>query len=417
MRDGDVTPIVDADTVRRAVASAQDEVCGALRCVAARLGAGANGLSVHERQEARTLDELAREASQLHAVQAASSDAQLLTRARELTSRADEIIRRVGELQAFAPGPPAYDMADDTLSAALTDLLDAIEAAGRELASAVPQEGAIVLPYRWVYDVRLLSHGLGHYADLFDRIAGWITRSQGAEHAEAAHDALQRSEAEAAALAAHLAAVPGRLHTAANAARLAARRCSLVELKELVLESPTTTLQIDGHEIAITLRATKPANEYGIRVDRRAYPDPLVVYSDMELAGVIAEAVGLDLSDLAQRRRAQQQAQLACRRLAAIVAYQASARLGDPNDAADSSDPSAPALPDDCRPDSRGDLTELLRDLADERWPIAATITDSLTAVCEQLGDGDAQRGIRRLAQVDDDLAALALIQLVGVRR
>ena len=81
MRNGDVTPIVDADTVRRAVASAQDEVCGALRCVAARLGAGASGLSVHERQEARTLDELACEASQLHAVQAASSDAQLLTRA------------------------------------------------------------------------------------------------------------------------------------------------------------------------------------------------------------------------------------------------------------------------------------------------------------------------------------------------
>ena len=152
---------------------------------------------------------------------------------------------------------------------------------------------------------------------------------------EAAHDALQRSEAEAAALAAHLAAVPRRLNTAANAARLAARRCSLVELKELVLESPTTTLQIDGHEIAVTLRATMPANEYGLRVDRRAYPDPLVVYSDAELAGVIAEAVGLDLSDLAQRRRAQQQAQLACRRLAAIVAYQASARLGDPNDAAD----------------------------------------------------------------------------------
>jgi hypothetical protein len=125
------------------------------------------------------------------------------------------------------------------------------------------------------------------------------------------------------------------LHSAANAARLAARRCSLVELKELVLESPTTTLQIDGHEIAVTLRATMPANEYGLRVDRRAYPDPLVVYSDAELPGVIAEAVGLDLSDLAQRRRAQQQAQLACRRLAAIVAYRASARLGDPNDATD----------------------------------------------------------------------------------
>ena len=141
-----------------------------------------------------------------------------------------------------------------------------------------------------------------------------------------------------------------------------------------------------------------------------------MVYSDAELAGVIAEAVGLDLSDLAQRRRAHQQAQLARRRLAAIVAYQASARLGDPNDVADSSDPSAPALPDDCRPDSRGDLTELLRDLADERWPIAATITDSLTAVRRQLGDGDTQRGIRRLAELDDDLAALALIQLVGIR-
>jgi hypothetical protein len=41
MRDGDVTPIVDADSVRRAVAGAQDEVCGALRCVSARVGAGA----------------------------------------------------------------------------------------------------------------------------------------------------------------------------------------------------------------------------------------------------------------------------------------------------------------------------------------------------------------------------------------
>jgi hypothetical protein len=40
-----------------------------------------------------------------------------------------------------------------------------------------------------------------------------------------------------------------------------------------------------------------------------------------------------------------------------------------------------------------------------------------LTAVCRQLGDGDTRRGIRRLAQLDDDMAALALIQLVGVRR
>ena len=195
--------------------------------------------------------------------------------------------------------------------------------------------------------------------------------------------ALHLSDGEATALAAHLAALPRRLRTAANAARLAARRCSLVELKELVLEWPTTKLQIDEHEIADhAARDQARQRVRGCSSIDSAYPDPLVVYSDAELAGVIAEAVGLDLSDLAQRRRAQQQAQLACRRLAAIVAYQASARLGDPNDAADSSDPSAPALPDDCRPDSRGDLTELLRDLADERWPITATMTDSLTAVC-----------------------------------
>ena len=68
MRDGDVTPIVDADTVRRAIAAAQNEVCGALRCVATRLGRGAFRLTVHERSAARTLDELGLEASELHAV-------------------------------------------------------------------------------------------------------------------------------------------------------------------------------------------------------------------------------------------------------------------------------------------------------------------------------------------------------------
>jgi hypothetical protein len=125
------------------------------------------------------------------------------------------------------------------------------------------------------------------------------------------------SDAEATALAEHLAALRRRLPAAANAARLAARRCSLGELKELVLELPTTKLQIDDHEIAITLHETKPANGYALLVDHAAYPDPFVLYSDDELAGVIAEAAGLDLSDLAQRRRAQRGAQLARRRLAA----------------------------------------------------------------------------------------------------
>ena len=106
MRDGDVTPIVDADTVRRAIASAQDEVCGALRCVASASGPQARpGSACMSATEARTLDELGLQASELHAVQAASSDAQLLKRAAELKSRADEIIRRVGELQAFALKP------------------------------------------------------------------------------------------------------------------------------------------------------------------------------------------------------------------------------------------------------------------------------------------------------------------------
>jgi hypothetical protein len=185
-----------------------------------------------------------------------------------------------------------------------------------------------------------------------------------------------------------------------------------VELKELVLESPTTKLQIDDHEIAITLRETTPANGYTLRVDHAAYSEPFVLYSDGELVGAIAEAAGLDLSQLAQRRRAHRYAQLARRRLAAIVAYGASTRLGDPNDAADCGDPSAPTLPDDCRPDSRGDLTELLRDLADERWPIGATLKDSLTAVATQLGDGDPQRGISSmLAHPDEDPVHQALIR------
>ena len=321
-------------------------------------------------------------------------------------------MRRVGELQAFAAGPPAHDIADEPHRAALADLLDAIDAADRELASAVPDAGPFGMSYAWVYDARLLSHGLGHYANLLDQLAGWIKRSQAAERADAVEHALRLSDAEATALAEHLAALRRRLPAAANAARLASRRCSLVELKELVLESPTTKLQIDDHEIAITLRTTKPAKGYTLRVDHTAYPEPFVRYSDSELVGAIAEAAGLDLSDLAQRRRAQRLAQLARRRIAAIVAYRASARLGDPNDAADCDDPSAPTLPDDCRPDSRGDLTELLRDLADERWPITATLKDSLTAVAEQLGGGDAQRGISRmLAHRDEDPADQALIQ------
>jgi hypothetical protein len=412
MRDADVTPIVDADTARRAIVSAQDEVCGALRGVATRLGRGAIGLTVHERREARTLDELGLQASELHAVQAASSDAQLLKRAGQLKARADDIVRRVGELQAFAPRPPAHDLTDEPHRAALADLLDSIDAANRELASAVPDGGPFRMPYAWVYDARLLSHGLGHYANLFDQLAGWIKRSQVAERAEATDHARSLSDAEATALAEHLAALRRRLPAAANAARLAARRCSLLELKELVLESPTTKLQIDDHEIAITLHETQPTNGYALLVDRTAYPDPFVLYSDDELAGVIADAAGLDLSDLAQRRRAQRGAQLARRRLAAIVAYRASARLGDPNDAADCSDPSAPMLPHDCRPDSRGDLTELLRDLADERRPITAALKDSLTAVAKQLGDGDAQRGISKLlGDTDEDPVAQALIR------
>jgi hypothetical protein len=323
MRDADVTPIVDADTARRAIATAQDAVCGALRGVARRLGRGAIGLTVHERKEARTLDELGLQASELHAVQAASSEEQLLKRAGEHKARADDIVRRLGKLQAFAPRPPAHDLTDEPHRAALADLLDAIDAANRELASAAPDDGPFRMPYAWVYDARLLSHGLGHYANLFDQLAGWIQRSQAAERAEAADHARSLSDAEATALAEHLAALRRRLPAAANAARLAARRCSLVELKELALESPTTKLQIDDHEIAITLDETKPANGYALRVDHSAYPDPFMLYSDDELAGVIAEAAGLDLSDLAQRRRAHRGAQLARRRLAAIVAYRA----------------------------------------------------------------------------------------------
>ena len=176
MRDGDVTPIVDADTVRRAIASAQEEVCGALRCVATRLGRGAIGLTVHERREARTLDELGLQASELHVVQAASSDAQLLKRAAELKTRADEIVRRVGELQTFAPGQLVHDVPEKPHRAALIDLLDALEAVDRELASAVPDDGPFRMPYAWVYDARLVSHGLGHYANVFDQLAGWIKR-------------------------------------------------------------------------------------------------------------------------------------------------------------------------------------------------------------------------------------------------
>ena len=412
MRDGDVTSIVDADMVRRAIATAQNEVCGALRCVARRLGGGATQLSMRDRSAARTLDELGLQASELHAVQAASSDAELLKRAAELKTRADDIVRRVGELQAFALKPPAYDIPEEPHRVALNDVLNAIDAADRELASAVPDDAPFPMLYAWVYDARILSHGLGHYANLFDQLAGWIQRSIAAERAEAAQHAMHLSDGEATALAAHLAALPRRLRTAANAARLAARRSSLVELKELVLEWPTTKLQIDEHEIAITLRETEPANGYALLVDHTAYPDPFVLYSDDELAGVIAEAAGLDLSDLGQRRRAPGNAQLARRRLAAIVAYRASARLGDPNDAADSRDPSAPTLPDDCRPDSRGALTELLRDLADERWPITATLKVSLTAVAKQLGHGDPQRGISRmLTHPDEDPAHQALIR------
>ncbi|MCA1701133.1 MAG: hypothetical protein LC790_20430, partial [Actinobacteria bacterium] len=57
-------------------------------------------------------------------------------------------------------------------------------------------------------------------------------------------------------------------------------------------------------------------------------------------------------------------------------------------------------------------LTEVLRDLADERWPITATLKDSLTAVAKQLGEGDPQRGISRmLAHPDEDPADQALIE------
>lgn len=412
MPDGDVTPIVDADALRRAVSSAQDDVHIALRRLAGHIGRhGAGRLSVEERQESRTLDELGREVAELNAVQAASTDAQLLRRP-ELKQRADAIIRRVGELQAFAPVTPDHDVREDRLSAALNAMIDAIEGAERELANARPQEDHHRLPGGWIYDARLVSFGLAAFEGVFDALARWITRSQHAERGAAAHDAHPLGDAEAAAARMHLSAVPRRLRAASSAAQLAARRSSLVELKELLLEWPSTKMRIDDTVIEVWLLTTQPANGYGLRVDGVSYPDPFTAFGDAALVGVIAEAAGLDLSDLQQRRRAREHAERARRELAAIHAYRGSARRGDPNDAANCSDPSSPHIPDECRPDSREDLTDLLHDLADERWPITTALKDSLTAVCDLLGEGDRQRGLTTLfAHPDDDPAATALVR------
>jgi hypothetical protein len=122
----DVTPILDASSVRRAVTSAEHDVCDALRQVAALVGANdVTLLSVAQRQAARTLDEMGGEAARLRSVEQASSDAQLLERAHELKASADEIAARLGELPAFAPRSPGEPHAPDPpLSAALCDLLD-----------------------------------------------------------------------------------------------------------------------------------------------------------------------------------------------------------------------------------------------------------------------------------------------------
>ncbi len=127
---------------------------------------------------------------------------------------------------------------------------------------------------------------------------------------------------------------------------------------------------------------------------------------------MIAAACGLDLGDLQQRRRAHQAAERALRQLAAITAYRGSARRGDPQDAAGSPDPSAPRIADADRPDSRADVSDLLLDLASEQWPIAAALQDALSSACEQLGDGDRERGITTLLRhPHDNPAATGLVR------
>jgi hypothetical protein len=361
----DATPLLDATTVRRAITRAQHEVCDALRQIAAFVGTNDTTLlSVDQRQAARTLNELGREASHLRSVELSSTDTQLLQRTHELKSSADEITTRLCELRTFAPRKPDdLEVPDQPLRAALGDLLDAIDATDHQLATAAPDEHD---PYAWLWEARLLSFALDGFGHLLAQLTARAARSLIAMNAYNARQAATNTRAETAAVRAHLAAVSQRLHAAGCAARLAARRANLVELHELVHNWPRTELQIDDTPIEITLRTQKPAKQYEIRANHRAYPDHFTSYTARELTAAIAAGVGLDLGDLAQRRRAHDAAKRSRQQLAAIVAYRDSTRRGDPQDAANSPDPAAPQIPDVYRPDSRRDLTDLLLDLTND---------------------------------------------------
>ena len=407
----DATPILDASSVRRAVARAEHDVCDALRQVAALVGANdATLLSVAQRQAARTLDELGHEAARLRSVEQASSDAQMLERAHELKASADEITARLGELQAFAPRRPGEPhVPQPPLSAALCDLLDAIKATEHQLATAALDEHD---PYAWTWDARLLSFALAGCERLFEQLVARVARSRVAMRAYNARQAASKTGDEADAIGVHLAAVPQRLHAAGRAAALAARRGNPIELHELVHNRPRVELQIDGTAIQISLNGRAPTELYELRANGRRFPDDFTYHAAEDLAAVIAAASGLDLGDLQQRRRARQAAERALRRLAAITAYRGSARRGDPQDAAGSPDPSAPQIADADRPDSREDLSDLLLDLASEQGPIATVLQDGLSIACEHLGDGDRERGITTLlAHPDDNPAAAGLLR------
>jgi hypothetical protein len=405
----DAAPILDARTVRRAIASAQDDVCGALRRVAALVGNhDATRLRGHERQEARTLDDLGRAASQLRAVERSSSDEQLLKRAHELKTQADTISARIGALQTFAAlKPDAIDVPDRRLSDALNDLLHAIDVTDHELASTPPDEHD---PYDWLWDTRLLSYALVGFERLFGQLAARVARSRVAMRAADAYQASSRTRAETAALRAHHAAVARRLHAAGAAARLAARRANLVELHELIHNKPRVEVHINKTPIQITLRERQPANQYALRANHSAFPDHFTFFSDCELVDAIAAVAGLNRRDLAQRRHAHESALRAREQLSAIVAYRDSSRRGDPQDAVSSPDRAAPQIPDTLRPDSRRDLADLLLDLVDEQWPITTTLQDSLTLVCAVLGDGNYGHGTSKLLGHPDDKTTVAAL-------
>lgn len=435
----DATPSRDAGAVRGAIAAADFHVDIATLAIVARVAA-AGEFTHHQRAAARELEQLAQERDALIGKSRALDDDTLLARGQELTSRAQGVVDRTGELRILfettdddpqrerpaelaEPVEASRELVDGS---ALDRALDALSDAALNIANELTVDAPIEIDDLLWAQQRLaiaLEDIDGLYAELADRLADW-------RDSVLADEITLRTPAADRAFRAQLTAAPGRLRAASRALGLAARRGHLVEL-DAFMRPASTRIRVQGaaweatHDGRLWLDVTllsEASGSYSVRVAGRPAEDPTTPgVSAGELVQAIAAAAELDLADLEQRELARHVAERARRELTAIVNYRNSERRGDPQDAAGSPDPADPMISYSRRPDSSQDLVDVLLDLVAERWPVAAVLRDSLAAVCRALAttndDDQAQHvgvvreGLERLlAHPAEDSAAGELV-------